>query len=106
MAGSGAFASSESSLKKGTTTLKNLHRPASRREAIAGDRSQLTRAMLAVTSMLVTAGGSFAASGYTKNVLVTDQTGFAPFTDSRLVNPWGLTGSLDGSFYVADNDRG
>jgi uncharacterized protein (TIGR03118 family) len=87
--------------------LKNFQSSESRRVANVGSRSRsrLATAGLAATAILASSGAAF-AGGYTKVVLDTDSRGGAPNTDPHLVNPWGLTGSLSGTFYVADNKTG
>ena len=47
--------------------------------------------------------GLCSASGYRKVNLVSDQSGAASFTDTRLVNAWGLAFDSNGLLYVADN---
>jgi len=63
-------------------------------------------AIFSVASVTAVAATSHAQSGYTKVNLVSNRLGFAPYTDTRLVNAWGLVSSLSGSFYVADNGTG
>ena len=57
-----------------------------------------------VLSLLCTSLTSAAAS-YKVTTLTSDQTG-APFLDSDLQNPWGLTYSPTGPFWVSDNTSG
>jgi uncharacterized protein (TIGR03118 family) len=47
-----------------------------------------------------------AASGYTQTNLVSDQSGMAMNTDPNLVNPWGISYSPAGPFWVSDNGTG
>ena len=57
-----------------------------------------------VLSLLCTSLTSAAAS-YKVTILTSDQTG-APFLDANLQNPWGLTYSPTGPFWVSDNNSG
>jgi uncharacterized protein (TIGR03118 family) len=50
--------------------------------------------------------GICSASGYRKVNLVADESGVAPFVDTRLVNAWGLAFDSNGLVYVADNHSG
>ena len=46
------------------------------------------------------------AEGYRQVNLVSDQTGMVRFTDTHLVNPWGILVGPDGHLIVADNHAG
>src|SRR5439155_27150250 len=46
------------------------------------------------------------AAGYLQTDLVSDVAGMARVTDANLVNPWGITASPSGPFWVADNGTG
>jgi uncharacterized protein (TIGR03118 family) len=43
---------------------------------------------------------------YLQNNLVSDIAGVARFTDSNLVNPWGITASPNSPFWISDNGTG
>jgi uncharacterized protein (TIGR03118 family) len=62
----------------------------------------------AVGTLLLTATSSWAAGGnaYHWTNLVSDIPGVAKFTDPNLVNPWGLTISSSGNFWVSDAETG
>jgi len=49
---------------------------------------------------------TFANAQYTLTVLTADQTGKAPNTDPNLINPWGISFSSTGDFWVSDNNSG
>jgi len=59
----------------------------------------------AAGTLLLTATSSWAA-GYHWTNLVSDIPGVALHTDPHLVNPWGLTVSSTGNFWVSDNGAG
>src|SRR5256886_1637941 len=46
------------------------------------------------------------ASSYKPAFLTADQSGFAPNTDPNLINPWGISFSSTGPFWVSDNNSG
>ena len=46
------------------------------------------------------------AASYKATFLTADQTGFAPNTDPNLINPWGISFSSTGPFWVSDNNSG
>src|SRR5438876_2871260 len=46
------------------------------------------------------------SGGYTQVNLASDVPGLARVTDPHLVNPWGLSFSPTGPFWIADNGRG
>jgi uncharacterized protein (TIGR03118 family) len=46
------------------------------------------------------------AQAYKGAFLVADQTGIAPNTDPNLINPWGISFSATGDFWVANNNSG
>src|SRR5262249_48281144 len=60
------------------------------------------------TILILTATVSWAAgqNAYHRTNLVSDIPGLAANTDSNLVNPWGLTISTSGTFWVSDNGTG
>jgi uncharacterized protein (TIGR03118 family) len=45
-------------------------------------------------------------NAYVARALVSDQAGVAPFTDTNLVNPWGIVTSASSPFWVSDNLTG
>jgi uncharacterized protein (TIGR03118 family) len=46
------------------------------------------------------------AASYQASFLTADQSGIAPNTDPNLVNPWGISFSATGDFWVSDNNTG
>src|SRR5712692_9693197 len=46
------------------------------------------------------------ANGFLQTNLVSDIAGVARFTDSHLVNPWGIAFGPTGPFWIADNNAG
>jgi uncharacterized protein (TIGR03118 family) len=46
------------------------------------------------------------AASYKAAFLTADQAGFAPNTDPNLINPWGISFSSTGPFWVSDNNSG
>lgn len=46
------------------------------------------------------------AASYKPTFLTADTTGIAPNTDSKLINPWGISFSTTGPFWVSDNNSG
>ena len=46
------------------------------------------------------------SGGFTQVDLASDVPGLAPVTDRNLVNPWGLSFSPTGPFWIAENGRG
>jgi uncharacterized protein (TIGR03118 family) len=46
------------------------------------------------------------AVGYKAAFLTADQAGIAPNTDPHLINPWGISYSPTGPFWVSDNNSG
>jgi uncharacterized protein (TIGR03118 family) len=46
------------------------------------------------------------AASYKPAYLTADQTGKAPNTDPNLINPWGISFSSTGDFWVSDNNSG
>jgi len=57
------------------------------------------------TAMALVPGASF-AQHYTQTNLVSDIPGMAPTPDGNLVNPWGITRSSGGPWWVSDNNSG
>ena len=61
----------------------------------------------AAGTLLLTATSSWAAvAGYQSTNLVSDIPGVALHTDPNLVNPWGLTVSSTGNFWISDAEVG
>jgi uncharacterized protein (TIGR03118 family) len=46
------------------------------------------------------------AASYKPTFLTADTTGIAPNTDAKLINPWGISFSSTGPFWVSDNNSG
>jgi len=65
-------------------------------------------AIAAIAALQLTASSSLAAPeiSYLRTNLVSDIPGLAENLDPNLVNPWGLTISTGGTFWVADNGTG
>jgi uncharacterized protein (TIGR03118 family) len=73
----------------------------------------MKRLFMLLVATLAVLGGTPASSGqnaehqvYTRVNLVSDIAGVARFTDSHLVNPWGLGFGPTSPFWVADNNGG
>jgi uncharacterized protein (TIGR03118 family) len=56
--------------------------------------------------VMISASTLAQAASYKPAFLVADQTGFAPNTDPNLGNPWGISFSSTGDFWVSDNNTG
>src|SRR5262245_11266742 len=66
-----------------------------------------TLALAALVLALTLMGSTFArAASYRLTYLTTDQPGKAPNTDANLINPWGISFSSTGDFWVANNNTG
>lgn len=64
-------------------------------------------AVLSVATLLpFGTAAAWSRSAYTKVPLVSDLPGTAPVTDPNLVNPWGLTHSPHGPWWISDNGTG
>jgi len=66
-------------------------------------------ATLVATTSLSSVGlahASSISSSYTKTTLVSDLPGVAPVLDAKLVNPWGLSSSPTGPWWISDNGSG
>ena len=65
-------------------------------------------ALAASLAVMLAIGGAAAAQpaavGYTVTPLVADQSGLAPTTDPKLVNPWGIVASPTSPWWVANNE--
>ncbi len=56
--------------------------------------------------LLLSMHGTAMAQGYTQSNLVSNLPGEAAWTDASLVNPWGVSFSPTGPFWVSDNGTG
>lgn len=64
-------------------------------------------AAVAIALALMVGVSSLAyAASYKAAFLTADQAGIAPNTDSKLINPWGISFSPAGPFWVSDNNSG
>jgi uncharacterized protein (TIGR03118 family) len=63
-------------------------------------------ALVAVMLLMVSASTPAHAASYKSTFLTADQSGIAPFTDPNLINPWGISFSPTGPFWVSDNNSG
>ena len=71
--------------------------------------NRTTTAILVLTALpvLVCAANAAApANAYVQHNLVADQPGVADITDPHLLNPWGISESAAGPFWVSDNHTG
>jgi uncharacterized protein (TIGR03118 family) len=62
--------------------------------------------LLMLVLMVCSAALPASAAGYKRVTLVSDIVGWGNFTDSNLQNPWGISFSSTGDFWVADNASG
>jgi uncharacterized protein (TIGR03118 family) len=62
--------------------------------------------LIAVAIVLFLPWSSVAATLYQQDNLVSDIPGLAAFTDSYLVNPWGIASSSTSPFWISDNRTG
>lgn len=62
--------------------------------------------LLLLAGTLTVAAPAFAEQGYVQHNLVSDIAGLADRTDSNLVNPWGVTHSATGPWWVNANGTG
>lgn len=70
-------------------------------------RNKWLGAIMAVAALLLPAASASAMSVfYTKTNLVSDVPGLATTTDSELVNPWGLSRSAAGPWWISDGGSG
>src|SRR5207237_6550784 len=69
-------------------------------------RNRTTLASLVLLGLLTSFSSLANAQGYKLTVLVADQAGKAPNTDSHLINPWGISYTSTGDFWVSDNNAG
>jgi len=63
-------------------------------------------AVMIALIVLILASTVAQAASYKPAFLTADQTGFAPNTDPNLINPWGISFSSTGDFWVSDNNAG
>lgn len=63
-------------------------------------------ASFALLAWLFLASAPARAAAYSMTVLTADQAGVAPNTDPNLINPWGMSFSPTGPFWVSDNNTG
>lgn len=83
-------------LRRGKRTNKAVWRAAS-----------VVSIVLALVLTILPAGRVFAdANGYTKLPLISDTPGLATTTDPNLINPWGLSHSPTGPWWISDNNAG
>jgi len=68
--------------------------------------AKFLRVSLGMASAIALFPGASLAQHYTQTNLVSDIPGMAPVTDPNLVNPWGLTRSSGGPWWVSDNNSG
>lgn len=65
-----------------------------------------TLGALLVLALSICAALPASAASYKPAFLVADTTGVAPNTDPNLINPWGISFSSTGDFWVSDNNSG
>jgi uncharacterized protein (TIGR03118 family) len=58
------------------------------------------------TALTLSLGASAFGQHYTQTNLVSNTSGVAPVTDPQLLNPWGLSRSSNGAWWVSDNLAG
>lgn len=87
--------------------IKN-HMSKAYRWAILRNKSMLLFGVVfTVTGLLLSANTVLAVvDPYTKTNLVSDSPGLATVTDPNLVNPWGLSQSPTGPWWISDNSSG
>ncbi len=61
---------------------------------------------LATAALLLQWQSAYAQNAYALHNLVSDLAGMADFTDTNLVNPWGIAFSATGPFWISDNRTG
>ncbi|HZQ67975.1 MAG TPA: TIGR03118 family protein [Terriglobales bacterium] len=62
--------------------------------------------MFVAVALVICASVLANAAAYKATFLTADVSGIAPFTDSKLINPWGISFSSTGPFWVSDNNSG
>jgi uncharacterized protein (TIGR03118 family) len=70
------------------------------------DGKNLPALVVTVMAFVVCLSSLANAAGYKAKMLVADQTGVAANTDPHLINPWGISLSPTGPFWVSDNGTG
>jgi uncharacterized protein (TIGR03118 family) len=68
-------------------------------------RTKMLGLMLAL-ALSISAALPASAASYKPAFLVADTSGIAPNTDPNLINPWGISFSTTGDFWVSDNNSG
>lgn len=63
-------------------------------------------AVVIALAVLVSASTVAHAASYKPAFLTSDQTGTAPNIDPKLINPWGISFSGTGDFWISDNNSG
>src|SRR5579862_9021122 len=61
---------------------------------------------IAITVLALAFNPASAQNSYFQHNLASDLPGVADFTDSNLVNPWGIAFSASGPFWISDNRTG
>jgi uncharacterized protein (TIGR03118 family) len=95
-----------------TSSGKNVQRTATQRKEESMDRGTLLRISGVLTVGLMAAWPALnaqagvARGSYHQTNLVSDIPGLALHTDSKLVNPWGLSSSSTSPIWVSDNNAG
>ncbi|HKS76279.1 MAG TPA: TIGR03118 family protein [Terriglobales bacterium] len=74
-------------------------------QTFAFGRTKMLGVVLALALSILVALPASAAS-YKGAFLVADTSGIAPNTDPNLINPWGISFSSTGDFWVSDNNSG
>jgi uncharacterized protein (TIGR03118 family) len=81
--------------------MRNFHYP-----RVTSSRGSQRRARPYRPSLERLEDRSLPSSGYLQTNLVSDQSGMASHQDTKLLNPWGLSYSSSGAFWVSDNNSG
>jgi len=69
-------------------------------------RMRILGAVVLALTVIVSASTLANAASYKAAFLTSDQTGTAPNIDTHLINPWGISFSSTGDFWVSDNNSG
>jgi uncharacterized protein (TIGR03118 family) len=69
-------------------------------------RMRILGAVVLALTVMVSASTLAHAASYKAAFLTSDQTGTAPNIDPNLINPWGISFSSTGDFWVSDNNAG
>lgn len=67
---------------------------------------KLQSTVVALVALVVILTGLANAASYRPKFLTSDQAGTAPNIDPNLINPWGISFSATGDFWVANNNSG